>query len=110
MKIEIQGCRWFQKTGRGNTYHAIKCFVDGKLVYTSKDYEPGYGEQYIVSGSRELVKLEILTKEEGDYFKIRELEKKYGLECSVIDVDRKKDLKAWMNEPNNWKILLHFIR
>ena len=109
MKIEIQGCRWLHKT-YGNIYHAVKCFVDDKLVYTSKDYEHGYGEQYIVSGLRELVKLEILTKEEGDYFKRRELEKKYGLECSVIDVKRKKDLKAWMNEPNDWKILFHFIR
>ena len=101
MKIEIQGCRWFQKTGRGNTYHAVKCFVDGKLVYTSKDYEPGYEKQYIESGLRELVKLKILPMREGESFSYSELEKNYGLECSVIDVNRKKDLKAWMNEPND---------
>ncbi len=100
MKIKILGCRWFQKT-HGNTYHAIKCFVDDELVYTSKDYEYGYENQYIESGLRELVKLKILPMKEGESFPYRELEKKYGLECSVIDVKRKKDLKAWMNEPND---------
>tara|TARA_Y100001963_G_scaffold116503_1_gene161903 strand:+ start:275 stop:577 length:303 start_codon:yes stop_codon:yes gene_type:complete len=100
MKIEIQGCRWLHKT-HGNTYHAIKCYVDDELVYTSKTYEYGYENQYIESGLRELVKLKILPMKEGESFSYRELEKKYGLECSVIDVNRKKDLKAWMNEPNN---------
>ena len=98
MKIEILGCRWLRKTV-GHTYHAIKCYVDDELVYTSKDYEYGSGSQYILSGLRELVKLNILTKEEGNHLSHREFKKKTAtLECDVIDVDRKKDLKTWMKE------------
>ena len=97
MKIEILGCRWLHKT-YGNTYHAIKCYVDDVLVYTSKDYEYGYENQYIESGLRELVKLKILPMKEGESFSYSKLEKKYGLECSVIDVDQKEHLETWMKE------------
>lgn len=90
--IEIWGKRWFQKT-YGNTYHAVKVYVNDQLIGTSP-ISYGYGDQYIQTAEELLKKAGYLKRKDPrqslwSYCS----EKKIKLKYYATDVDTQKELK-----------------
>ena len=89
MSIHIEGRRWFQRT-YGNTYHSVRIFKDGELVFTSGEHY-GYGDHYLQTAWEWLQSQGIIPKSEryGGTLYLRET---LGATNSCIDVAREKDL------------------
>lgn len=67
--LTIIGKRWFQK-GPGNTYHSVKVYLDGELVY-EHPFNYGYGDSFLdtaILGMRDLAILAKDGKEFGTQF------------------------------------------
>jgi hypothetical protein len=90
--VEIWGKRWNDKT-YGNTYHAVRVYVNDELVGTSP-IRYGYGDSYIQTAE------EILNK--AGYFKRKDpreplwrytQDRKIKLKKYATDVKTKRELK-----------------
>jgi hypothetical protein len=88
-KIEIVGYRWFQKT-YGNTYHAVKIFLNGEMIFKSSEYVYGYSDQYIQTAHEKLKELKIVP-ENSEYWKFLRSEENFQVEYSARDLDKKTD-------------------
>lgn len=95
MNITILGRRWFQRT-YGNTYNTVTIMVDGKTVANlPKEY--GYGDYYYQRAAEWLndngyVKLKRYSNGSMEPLHVLRDRGKIGLEYSVLDVARQKDL------------------
>ena len=81
--LQIVGRRWFQKT-YGNTYHAVKVYVNDEILV--KDFCYGYGNQYLQTA------IELLQKAGYNINTFSDLRSIEGFTETVTDVKRKKDL------------------
>jgi hypothetical protein len=94
MSVHIEGRRWFQKSN-GNTYHTVRIYEDSKQILLSA-MEYGYGEQYLETALAWLEKEGKIPMRERYANGGREpgwqTLKSNGFTCSVIDVQRKRDL------------------
>lgn len=81
--LQIIGRRWFQKT-YGNTYHAVKVYVNDEILI--KNYCYGYGSQYLQTA------IELLQKAGYNINTFSDLRQIEGFTEDVTDVARKKDL------------------
>lgn len=87
-RLTIEGRRWFQRTN-GNTYHAARVYLGGKLVYTSP-IRYGYGEQYVVTGLEEAIEAGLLP---AGLTSVRKAEEAgYSVDYFAEDVKTKRDL------------------
>lgn len=82
--IEIWGKKWFQKS-YGNTYHAVKVYVNGELIGTS-GITYGYGDSYVQTAE------EVLRK--AGYLKRKDPAQSLWRYCS----ERKIKLKYYASE------------
>jgi hypothetical protein len=92
--VEIRGARWFDKT-YGNTYHAVKVYVNDELIGTSP-ISYGYGDSYVQTAEA------ILNK--AGYFKRKDpreslsrytRDRKINYLSYAKDLKLKRDLKAF---------------
>lgn len=81
--LNIVGRRWFQKT-YGNTYHAVKVYVNNEILINNFCY--GYGSQYLQTA------IELLQKAGYNIKTFLDLRSIKGFTETVTDVQRKKDL------------------
>ena len=81
--LNIVGRRWFQKT-YGNTYHAVKVYVNNEILV--KDFSYGYGSQYLQTA------IDLLKSAGYNINTFSDLRSIEGFTESVTDVKRKKDL------------------
>ncbi len=81
--LQIIGRRWFQET-YGNTYHAVKVYVNDEILI--KDFCYGYGNQYLQTA------IELLQKAGYNINTFSDLRQIEGFAENVTDVSRKKDL------------------
>ena len=91
--ITVIGKRWFDRIN-GNTYHSVKVYTDNKLL-DSIDFTYGYGDHYIQSATKLLIKHNIISVIQGmDYIPLWKFcnENDIKLLTDVTDVNRKKDL------------------
>lgn len=87
---ELRGRRWFQR-GPGNTYHVVRVYENGGLVYTSpRTY--GYGDCYITTAFDWLVLSGRLPPKERGYYGTIDLRETFAADYSVEDVSRERDL------------------
>lgn len=87
---ELHGRRWFQR-GPGNTYHVVRVYENGELVYTSpRSY--GYGDSYITTAFEWLVASGRLPAKERGHYSTIDLRETFGGDYSVEDVSRERDL------------------
>jgi len=87
---ELHGRRWFQRSA-GNTYHVVRVYENGELVYTSpRTY--GYGDSYIETAFDWLVSSGRLPKKERGHYSTIDLRETFGGDYSVEDVSRERDL------------------
>jgi hypothetical protein len=95
--IRIVGKRWFDKVN-GNTYHSVRCYVDGVLV-CAVPWQYGYGDQYAWTGWLELVKqlkLEVKQYENGSTEPSWQWCRDRGIDCEHEHHDGlKRDMVAW---------------
>lgn len=75
--------KWFQKS-YGNTYHAVKVYVNDEILV--KDFCYGYGSQYLQTA------IELLQKAGYNINTFSDLRSIEGFTENVTDVKRKKDL------------------
>ncbi len=82
----IKGRRWFQAS-YGNTYHSVE-IIDMTTVkqIAYEPFEYGYNNQYLQTAVEMLAKLKI----EVTYNDL--CHDRHGIQCTVYDVKRKKDL------------------
>ena len=96
-KVEFWAKEWFQKS-YGNSYFAVKVYVNDKLIGTSK-IEYGYGSQYEQKGMDILKKAGYLRGVKATmpsrYFRDRKGVKYTG---SISEVSRERDLKDFANK------------
>lgn len=91
-KLEFQAKRWFQKT-YGNTYFAVKVYVNDALVYTSP-VEYGYERQYETDAANALAEMGFdVPKGHMMGYWARE----NGIEfiSNAVDVKTERELKAF---------------
>lgn len=81
--LQIITRRWFQKT-YGNTYHAVKVYVNDEILI--KDFCYGYGNQYLQTA------IELLKEAGYNINTFSDLRSIEGFAENVTDVTRKKDL------------------
>ena len=93
--IEIWGKKWFQKS-YGNTYHAVRVYVNGELIGTSP-IRYGYGDQYIETGEDVLKKAGYLKRKDPNTPLWRYAqERKIKFTAYADNVNRESDLKAFI--------------
>ena len=83
--------RWFQKS-YGNTYHSVEIRVKkDKNLIARNDFTYGYGEQCLQTGLEMLVRSNLIDKK---FLKMPTWKafEELGIEYSIEDVNRKKDL------------------
>ena len=93
--ITIIGKRWFDKVN-GNTYHTSQVMINGVTVHRTP-YAYGYGDQYMQSASEWLEANGHITPEHYPSGASQQLwqycnEHNIHLECSYVDLPRKRDL------------------
>jgi hypothetical protein len=98
--IHIDGRRWFQST-YGNTYCAVKVYINGEHVVTT-DWTYGYGDYYIQLAGEHLLKLKLLKLEKHSNGCTESLwqhcaDKKIKYTYDVADV-LKRDLVFFSNQ------------
>ncbi len=92
--IEIWGKKWFQKS-YGNTYHAVKVYVNNELIGTSP-IRYGYGDQYIQTAEDILKKAGYLKRKDPSTPLWRYAqERKIKLKAYAEDVDTQRELKSF---------------
>ena len=93
--IEIWAKRWFQKS-YGNTYHAVRVYVNGEFIGSSK-ITYGYGDSYLQTAE------EVIKK--AGYIKLKKAneslwsycrEKNIKLKYYATDVNKEKELKEFV--------------
>ena len=94
--ITVIGRRWFQKS-YGNTYHTAQILVDGVPVEgVGRSY--GYGDMYLQNAADKLEALGYMPNREhyahGGATPLWRYCEEHGIvfTCSVMDVQRQKDL------------------
>jgi hypothetical protein len=92
--FSITGNRWFQKS-YGNTYHVayIDALINGKWVElgcTKMQY--GYGDHFLVSAGAWLIENGYVECENEYFLSNYNVREDFAVDCTVSDVDRKRDL------------------
>ena len=88
--IVITGRRWFDRIN-GNTYHSVKCWVNGDLL-VNIPFCYGYEDQYQYTAFNELIKMGVIKSEPNLVFWRWCEDNKVKKIVEVSDVQRKKDL------------------
>lgn len=85
--IQIVGRKWFQTT-YGNTYHSVMVYVNDEKL--TKDFEYGYGNQYVQT-AHDLLKKNGYDVPEN-YNDFMKMLRDTGSTYHAYDVKRKRDL------------------
>jgi hypothetical protein len=94
--IEVWGKRWFQKS-YGNTYHAVRVYVNDELIGASK-IAYGYGDSYLQTAEEVLKKAGYLKlKNQSQSLSSYCREKKINLKYYANDVSKESELKTFIN-------------